>query len=259
VLRETQASDDAACSIKLTGIRFDGSLKKLPDPKYRIEYLGDSYTSGEGAMGAPQDQEWIPVWFSATYNFARVSAQELGAESRIISQSGWGTLASYDNNPNNAISKIYEYICARVTSGTGSNMNKNDFNVWQPDVIVIALGTNDKSGFNQNAYSAGGTTFKNSPAIFEDGAYKFLEKLRELNPKSHLAWCFFENENQLTPILERMVDKFKKNHDSKASTFYIPYWKSTGAKGHPNAEDHIAGGKIVAKAIAKILGISYSG
>jgi hypothetical protein len=259
VLRETQAWSDPATSIKLTSIKFDGSLHKLTDPRLRIEFLGDSYTSGEGSLGTPQDTEWLPIWFSATYNYARLAAVELKADFRILSQAGWGLLGSYNNHPKEGLAQYYDQICGVVPSGKGSNTNKNDFSAWKPDVIVIALGTNDQGGWNAAAYSdpTTGQTFKNTPALFEDGAYNFLVKLRGLNPQAQLAWMFFEGETQMIQILERVVAKFKQNYDSKVSYFLIPHWAPTGARQHPGMETHKEGGKNVAGKIAKIMGIAY--
>jgi hypothetical protein len=89
VLRETQGLVDQVTSIKLTKIRYDGELKKLPDPKAKIEFVGDSYTSGECALGQKDlDTEWIPPFCSAAVCWPRQAAQELGADDHIIAISG---------------------------------------------------------------------------------------------------------------------------------------------------------------------------
>jgi hypothetical protein len=259
VLRETQPWSDPATSVRLVSLRFDGSLHKLADPRLRVEFLGDSYTSGEGALGTPQDTEWLPIWFSAACNYARLAAQELKGECRILSQAGWGLLGSYNNRPAEGLAQYYDQICGVVPSGKGSNKAKNDFAAWRPDVVVVALGTNDQAGWSAPAYTdpATGQAFRNTPALFEEGAYSFLVRLRALNPQAQLAWMFFEGETQVIQILERVVAKFKQNYDSRVSYFLIPHWAPTGARQHPGVDAHRQGAKTVAAKIAKIMGIAY--
>jgi len=258
ILRETQAMSDTATSIKLTGLRFDGELKPLPTPKIRIEYIGDSHTSAEGALGVPEDTEWIPLWFTAARGYPTVSARELGAEPRIISQSGWGCLSSYDNNPNHALPKVYEYICSVNKEGKGSNMNPNDFKAWQPDLVLVALGANDRSSWSASEWTGNGETFKNSPELFEEAAYKFLERLRELNAGAYLAWMF-PQEDPMSAILDRVTEKFRKEHDQKCQYFVIPAWEKTGVRGHSNWEFQAEQAKVVATHIAEMLGLDYEG
>jgi hypothetical protein len=259
ILRETQAWDDPSTSITLTSIRHDGTLEPLPAPACRLEIIGDSYTSGEGSLGTPDDTEWLPIWFSATYNYARLAAQELNADYRILSQSGWGCTSSYDNNPNHVLPKYYEQICGVVDSGKGSNKDPNDFGAWSPDLILVVLGANDEGGFNAGEWSEGGQTFKNTPDIFEQGAYDFLVKLRKLNPNAQLAWMFFTGDSQVLPRVRNAVEKFHQNYDNKATVLTVDRFPATGVRQHPNWETHRAYGKTVAGLIAKVLNIQYNG
>ena len=62
----------------------------MPEPKYRLEFVGDSITSGEGTVGAVYEEDWISAFFSAENTYPRMVADALSAEYRVISQSGWG-------------------------------------------------------------------------------------------------------------------------------------------------------------------------
>jgi hypothetical protein len=259
ILRETQPWDDPATSITVTGLRHDGTLEPLPAPVCRVEYIGASFTSGEGSLGTPQDTELLPMWFSATYNWARLSAQELGGESRIISQSGWGCTSGGDNNPNHALPLYYEQICSVVPSGKGSNKDPYDFGSWVPDLILVMLGNNDASAFNSGAWSHDGETFKNTPDILEQGAYDLFVKLRKLNPTAHLTWLYFTGDTVVLPRLRNVVEKFHQNYDEKATLFIVDRFPPTGVRSHPNWESHREYGKLVAGLIAKVLNIPYNG
>ena len=67
-----------------------GAFLPLPAPQYRLEFVGDSITSGEGAIGAVPEEAWAGAFFSAENHYARLTADALGAEYRCLSQSGWG-------------------------------------------------------------------------------------------------------------------------------------------------------------------------
>ena len=39
--------------------------QEIKEKKLKIEFSGDSITSAEGAIGAKNDMDWIPMFFSA--------------------------------------------------------------------------------------------------------------------------------------------------------------------------------------------------
>jgi hypothetical protein len=48
---------DSLLSIRVLTIRLDGELHPLPAPSYRIEFIGDSYTSAQGAMSTANETD----------------------------------------------------------------------------------------------------------------------------------------------------------------------------------------------------------
>jgi hypothetical protein len=55
--------------VLLHGLACDGQLAPLPEPACRIEFIGDSLTSAEGAWGCPRDTEWLPLWFAGAKGY----------------------------------------------------------------------------------------------------------------------------------------------------------------------------------------------
>lgn len=92
ILKEVQAMhQDPLHMIQILGLQYgDGEFLVLPDPEYRLEFVGDSITSGEGTMGPVGEEDWISAFFSAENTYPRMVADALSAEYRVISQSGWG-------------------------------------------------------------------------------------------------------------------------------------------------------------------------
>ena len=61
LLKDVQAMhDDPAHLLQITGLEYaDGEFLPLPEPVYRLEFVGDSITSGEGAIGAKPEEDWV--------------------------------------------------------------------------------------------------------------------------------------------------------------------------------------------------------
>ena len=80
ILKDAQAMyDDPAHFLQIEGLTFaEGEFLPLDPPRHRIEFVGDSITSGEGAIGTQGEQDWTGVLFSARNNYARLTADALG-------------------------------------------------------------------------------------------------------------------------------------------------------------------------------------
>lgn len=100
ILKEVQAMhQDPGHLLQIVGLQYaDGEFQQLPEPKYRLEFVGDSITSGEGTVGAVYEEDWISAFFSAMNTYPRMVADALSAEYRVVSQSGWGIVTGWDGN-----------------------------------------------------------------------------------------------------------------------------------------------------------------
>lgn len=241
VLKETQAmSGDPACTLLIHAVKCDGELLPVAEKPYKIEFIGDSITSGEGAIGAREEEDWIPMWFSAVDNYAYLTAEALNAEYRIVSQSGWGVLTSWDNNPRCNIPERYEYVCGVLEGEKQAALGafrENDFSAWQPDIVVVNLGTNDGSALSQKE----GVAQAEHLAAFEQAAQRFLAKLRTHNRKAHIVWAYGMLGLLMMPAIGRAVDKYKKQTgDDRVSVFQLPEMKdeTVGARNHPGKLAH---------------------
>ena len=73
LLKDVQAMhDDPAHLLQITGLEYaGGEFLPLPEPQYRLEFVGDSITSGEGAIGAKPEEDWVGAFFSAENHYGR--------------------------------------------------------------------------------------------------------------------------------------------------------------------------------------------
>ena len=107
----------------------------MPEPKYRLEFVGDSITSGEGTVGAVYEEDWISAFFSAENTYPRMVADALSAEYRVISQSGWGIVTGWNGNVENKIPPFYTQVCGLLTGERNASLGAledYDFEAWQP-------------------------------------------------------------------------------------------------------------------------------
>ncbi|RUS49004.1 SGNH/GDSL hydrolase family protein [Cohnella sp. AR92] len=258
IVKDVQAmSGDPSHSLRIHGAKFDGEFLPVEDKPRRIEFIGDSITSGEGAIGAKPEEDWIPMWFSAIDNYAYRTAAALNADYRVLSQSGWGVMTSWDNVPRNNLPDYYEQVCGLLTgeknAALGAHEN-HDFAAWQPDVVVVNLGTNDGGAFFNAAWTdpATGRVYKqrlnedgsfNEEDLnaFEEAARNFLTKLRRNNPQAHIVWAYGMLGIPMMPAIHRAVSEYvRASGDRKVSVFQLPDMteETVGARWHPGKQAH---------------------
>ncbi|HOB19280.1 MAG TPA: GDSL-type esterase/lipase family protein [Candidatus Atribacteria bacterium] len=268
---QPMGSDPAAC-LQIHALKSDGSFLPVEDRPVRIEFIGDSITSGEGAIGARQEEDWIPMLFSAVRSYTYMTAAHLNADYRVVSQSGWGVLCGWDNNPNSSIPRYYEQVCGVLTGERNRALGafeQNDFDSWQPDIVVVNLGTNDAGAFNSPEWKdeATGKVYKqrlNSDGTynaedlkaFEDAVEAFLFKLRKCNKNAHIIWAYGMLGIPMMPAICRAVDSYMgKTGDEKVSVFRLPQTReeTLGARMHPGAAAHEEAAKALAERIRELL------
>lgn len=273
IVRDVQAmSGDSSSRFQIHGVRFDGEFLPVESKPYAIEFIGDSITSGEGVFGAKEEQDWISMWFSGVINYAAMTAKALNADFRILSQSGWGVLSSWDNNRNCNMPQYYEKVCG-LLNGT-SNMElgafeDNDFTSWQPDIIVVNLGTNDGAAFYSNGWQDSETGLIYKQRLNEDGTFNeedlkvfemavenFLKKLRHFNNKAQIVWIYGMLGIPMLPAIYGGVNLYKKSSgDTKVSVFQLPDTteETVGSRNHPGIGSHKKAAKELSRYLQQFL------
>jgi len=273
VLKEVQAmSGDEKHCMQIHALRTDGQFIPVKEKPYKIEFIGDSITSGEGSMGATLEEDWISMWFSTQNNYARMVADAIDAEYHIISQSGWGVYSAWDNNPNGAIPVYYEKVCGLVKGAKNEALGASmlyDFKSWQPDVVVINLGTNDGGAFQSPAWEdpetgkcykqrlkEDGTFNEEDLAHFKEAVVQFLDKLRKYNPRAELLWVYGMLGTPMLNGIETAIEDYKvKYQDEKVSLLILPDTtiETVGARQHPGRRAHQIAANVLISELKKLL------
>lgn len=223
----------------LLGVDLEGELLAPPPVQRRIEIIGDSITCGYGDEGVS------PCNFSAeTENhyltYGAVAARALGAELSTVAWSGKGVVNNFGDDVFEPLPTIYDRLLA-------SDAAPWDFS-WQPDAVVINLGTND--------FSTG-----NDPpeAVFVPAYVGFLEHLRSVYPDAFIlaiAPTLFGAEAQMVAgYLQSAVDQRHAAGDAAVAFADVNVeWIGSGCDGHPTVATHAAMGAKLAATLQAQLG-----
>ena len=270
LLKDGQAMpDDPRHLLQITALEYDGgTFLPLPAPKLRLEFVGDSITSGEGAIGARCETDWVGAFFSSENHYARMTADTLEAEYRIVSQSGWGALCGWDNDPRHAVPLHYTAVCS-VQPNAPDALQPYDFAAWPADAVIINLGTNDDSAFRNPPWQdpMTGTTYKlhtlpdgrpapADAARLAGAVYDFLALVRSKNPQAALVWCYGMLGGTLLPLLRQAVDRYKAD-SGDTRVYLLPLPAATaetlGAREHPGTAAHRAAAGVLTAFLKEIL------
>ena len=163
---------------KFMGFLLDKGKKLLSLPKRtnrRIEFIGNSITSGYGNEADTSDRHFHPATENACLSFASITARELEADYSLISYSGRGVVRNYSDSD-----KVSQYPMPALYDRTCcfDSTTKWNFHTWIPQAVVINLGTNDFST----------RPFPDS-AVFVDAYNRLIDHVRSLYPGVTIFCC----------------------------------------------------------------------
>jgi lysophospholipase L1-like esterase len=227
VYRRTEASfgETIVASFSVT----HGELLAPPEaPARRIEIVGDSITCGYGNEGT------LPCAFSADtenhyLSYGAITARDLGAELSTVAWSGKGVVFNYNGDRNSPLPTLYPLTSPTDRDSTWSF-------AWQPDAVVINLGTND--------YSTG----KNpTDDAFVEAYRGLLERIRTVYPKAFVISTLgpLLSGSALTTARQNINAAIDARHaagDQQVKYFELttPNGMPPGCDYHPNLATHAA-------------------
>jgi len=187
-LRIMKYSEAAFNALGITSIEVEGEVLPPPAAKQKkIEVIGDSITCGYGIEGIVDVDTFTTAQENPWNSYGCRIARALDAEFSLISWSGNGIISHYVeesvNEPRNdeaLMPELYfyeDYSADFRRNKARTDYIKRDFTAYQPQLVIINLGTND------------GSYTRNTPArdrAFVNGYVKFLRQVREANPDANI-------------------------------------------------------------------------
>ena len=210
--------------IDFVGFRC-GKLLSLPSkPTRKIEYFGDSITSGTG-----MDLSVIPCgkgqWYdqhNAYMSYGALTSRNLNAQWQLTALARVGLVHSCCNM-NVLMPQIYDKVFLR------NDTIAWNFRDYQPDVVTICLGQNDGP--------------KQDSAFFCSTYVNFIKAIRQHYPKADII-CLSSpmGDNTLTPVLKRYLTaitaSMNAGGDKKVYKYFFAKQYHNGCGGHPDLADH---------------------
>ena len=252
LMKETQCMPDhPEATVLLHSLRIDGELLELREKDHRIEFIGDSLTSGEGTLAAKDNMEWVTPWYSARGNYSWYACEALNAERSIMSQSGWGVCWDWQHTEKNNMSDAYE-LTAGVLHGPEAEARGCrkpwDFSRWQPDIVCIRLMTNDNNGINERK------SLEEDRETLIRGGMDLIRKVRKHNPQAKIVWILPGTDCRPEMAAEA-VRRVQAEGEKEVYAFTLPDYgpEDMGARWHPNAEYNRRAGELLGAYLKTIL------
>ncbi|MCR4595180.1 MAG: GDSL family lipase [Lachnospiraceae bacterium] len=271
VVFETQPmGDDNTRHLLIHRITTDCVLQPVTPAARRIEFIGDSLTSGEGLTGTSDRKEWCAGIFGLTGHYALEVAKHFDAEYSIVSQSGWGVYCGWDNDIRHNIPGYYTQVCGVLQGAENDALGaheKWDFASWQPDLIVVNLGTNDGGATTAPEWldPETGIVHKQLPiedsewdhgsrSRFESAVVDFLKLLRTCNPDAYILWVYGMCGPLMEPYIMESIEKYKADTgDARVWYQSLPECpeEDWGAHAHPGVKNHAEAASIIISEIER--------
>ena len=253
-----KATEEDFSRLYVSNISTDGTFY-TPDlfSDIKIDFYGDSITAGFGILGRGDEtaltQTSSSLW-DGTLTFAAKVAEYLDADYNVICKQGIALSSACDTNKVGfSMKEVYQnYSVYDATHW--------DYSKYQPDIIVINLGTNDYSSLIGT--TAGTTTFNPNTetdaklnAFLGDYA-QMIENLHTKCPKAKILCCLgMMNGVSLYSEIENMVNGLRKNGADYVYSVEL-FTGKLGAFGHPSVSSNEVNAGIVLEALSAYCGIN---
>ncbi len=257
-IRVLKRSEAQSSSIGLRGFLPDegGTLTPTQAAARRIEFLGDSYTCGYGNEGALEDP-FLTETENGCETYAALTARALDADMQCISWSGIGVYSSYtesSDKPNDGflMKDLYGWVDYAGYGRLEKEQELYDFDFWQPDVVVINLGTNDQSYTRLAGDEA--------RDAFGDAYSSLLDTVRKNRPDAVILCTLGPISDEGLRLFERIEAQVAARNSAGDKKIYAMTFAATtneeglGSGWHPSLKTHRRmAGELIAK-LQEIMG-----
>lgn len=256
-VRIMKLSEAPMSAMGLLPIQCDEAAIILPVAKklHSMEFIGDSITCGYGVdESLAEDHFFTTKTEDVTKAYAYKTAQLLDADYSMFSCSGYGIISGYTGDPevrtaDELIPPYYEKQCFSRDSFGGAGRPADipwDFSQYQPEVVVINLGTNDDS-FCQD------TEWKREE--YRQKYTEFLKVVRKNNPEAYIFCVLGLMGDRLYDKLCQAVEDYKlQTGDVQIATVHIPEQNPEDGYAvdwHPIPKAHTMAAQVVSEAVRR--------
>ncbi len=216
-------------------------MTTAPRPR-QIEFIGDSLTLGFGATSDKVDCSPDDIWATTdtAQAFGPLTAKALKADYRVNAVSGHGLVRNYDGVlPGSTVPALYPFALFDQSQAA-------DDAGWQPQVVVIGLGTND---FATPVHA--GEAWRDDDALktaYETAYVAFVTALRTKYPQALFVLVSYDGAMVQTEVAH-VVHALKLSGETRVAPLAMSGFHATGCAGHLTVADH----KKAAQALSDLI------
>jgi len=215
------------------GFSYPKSTRALPPTSRprQIEFIGDSHTVGYGNTSTTRDCSSDDVWKTTDNSqaFGARMARHYDADYQVNAISGRGIVRNYDGSPGDTLPEAYPYVLLDQST-------RYESAAWHPQIIVIALGTNDFSTALKPEEQ-----WKSRDALhadYEATYLHYLEDLRARHPSALMVvWATDMAEGEIESEAGKVVAQRQSAGDSRITFVPMNGLTMTGCHWHPSVAD----------------------
>ncbi len=252
-VRLIKLSECTQSLMALKEIVTDGAIEPLPDKALKIEFIGDSITCGYGVETDDPEEGFTTATENAEKSYAAFLSDALDADRNLTAFSGHGIVSGYTDNPekqncSELVPPYYESAGRngfRLPSGRIIEDIPWDFSAYQPQQIVINLGTNDLSWCME---------YSDRKAEYSRLYTEFLKTVRKHNPGARIFCILGVMGTALNTSMAQAVEKYRNETGDGYISFHLLDEQDPqdgyGANYHPSEATQRKLADIVIKVIS---------
>ncbi|MEA3048475.1 MAG: hypothetical protein QOG84_311 [Sphingomonadales bacterium] len=203
----------------------------LASARTAVEFIGDSHTVGYGNASPKRECTREEVWATtdATRAVPALLARRYGADVQVDAISGRGIVRNYGGAAADTLPQAYPYALLDNRYAWGNTG-------WRPQLIVVALGTND---FSTPLHAGEKWTDREAlRADFEARYLRFLQSLRATNPGAFLLiWIADTGDGEIAREAGRVASRMAEAGERRIAFVAIAGLALTGCDWHPSPAD----------------------
>lgn len=222
----------------LAEVQTDGMIRPRLDRAQRIAFIGDSITCGYGVEATDPLENFSTFTENAEKSYAGLLSDALGVDRELVSMSGHGIVSGYTGDPaqrneTELVPPYYDKVGRNefiLPDGRRLQEIPWDFSLFQPQRIVINLGTNDLSWCQEQ---------EDRKALFREKYAEFLKTVREGNPQAEIFCILGVMGTGLNEMVHAAVADYQQESlDQHIQTLLLPEQEGEqdgfGANFHPS-------------------------
>ncbi|MEG3093034.1 SGNH/GDSL hydrolase family protein [Sphingomonas sp. PB1R3] len=233
-IRVDVASESQAEPTVLRGLFAPKGVAPLPAPAARprqIEFIGDSHTVGYGNTSPSRQCSQDAIWRTTdtTQGVAGVTAAKYDADYQVNAISGRGVVRNYGGFAAPTLPEAYPFALfdGRTPAATPG---------WHPQVVVVALGTNDFS-----TPLKPGERWADRDALHDDYEHHyvaFVGRLRKAYPKAFFVlWATDLADGEIGREVGKVVETLRADGERRVAFVPVSGLSFNGCDSHPSVAD----------------------